>query len=181
MPEISVHYQISLSDFRKASYYGLFLRQRRPLLLFFAVLAVVVLYAVGAAAGLGKANPFVFLLGGAYLVWALLLFAGTEKQIRSYLRREDSLLGTELRITLNEKGLRMEIPSRGIRFARSWKQLAAVFELNDLFLFYLSGQDVYLLPKRYLSEEEQDHLRRYLHHRIADRFSSRFLPKTKRT
>ncbi|MBQ3956264.1 MAG: hypothetical protein II680_10260, partial [Clostridia bacterium] len=45
----------------------LFLRQRRPLLLFFAVLAVVVLYAVGAAAGLGKANPFVFLLGGAYL------------------------------------------------------------------------------------------------------------------
>lgn len=177
MPAIQVHYQISLSDFRKASYYGLFLRQRKPLLIFFGVLLVSVLYAAGAAAGLGKVNPLVFLIAGAYLIWALFLFAGTEKQIRAYLRSTDCLLGVEFCMVLDSKGLRMEIPSRNVKFARSWNQLAAAFELNDLFLFYLSAQDVYLLPKRCLSDEEQDALRHTLHTRLKDHFSSRFLSK----
>lgn len=175
MPTIQVRCQIGLSDFRKASYYGLFLRQRKPLLIFFAVLLVSILYGVGAALGLGKVNPFVFLLAGAYLIWALFLFAGTEKQIRTYLRREDSLLGTELCMTLDDRNIRMEIPSRDIKLVRAWNRLTAVFELNDLFLFYLSAQDVYLLPKRCLREEEQAALRHMLQNRLKERFSSRFL------
>ena len=177
MSIIQVRYQIGLSDFRKASYYGLFLRQRKPLLIFFCVLLGSILYAVGASLGLGKANPLVFLIAGAYLVWALFLFAGTEKQIRTYLRQEDSLLGVELCMTLDEKSVRMEIPSRGVKFSRPWKQLFAVFELNDLFLFYLSAQDVYLLPKRCLSPEEQDALRFKLKQCMKDRFSTRFRHK----
>ena len=174
MSDIRIHYQVSLSDYRKASYYGLFLRHRIPLLIFFGVLLFSVLYAIGAAADFGRPNPFVFLLAGAYLVWALILFAGNERQIRSYLRREDCLLGVELCLLLNEKSLTMQIPSRGIRFSRLWNRLAAAFELNDQFLFYLSAQEVYLRPKRYLSAEETEALRTLLSSRLQDRFSSRW-------
>ena len=45
MSDIRIHYQVSLSDYRKASYYGLFLRHRIPLLIFFGVLLFAVLYA----------------------------------------------------------------------------------------------------------------------------------------
>ena len=174
MPVIRIRCQISLSDYRKASYYGLFLRHRVPLLIFFGVLLVSILYAVGAAAGLGKANPFVFLLAGAYLVWALFLFAGNEKQIRSYLQRDDCLLGVELQLRLDEKTLQMEIPSREIRFTRSWSRLAAAFELSELFMFYLDAQEVYLLPKRFLRSEETEALRQVLKKQLKDRFSSRW-------
>ena len=178
MPTIQVHYQIRLSDFRKASYYGLFLRQRKPLLIFFCVLLVSVLYTAGAAAGFGRVNPLVFLIAGAYLVWALFLFAGTEKRILTYLRSADCLFGEELCMTLDGRGIQMEIRSRNVKFARSLNQLTAAFELNDLFLFYLSAQDVYLLPRPCISAEEQSALRRTLHMRLKDRFSSRFLPRS---
>ena len=64
--------------------------------------------------------------------------------------------------------------SRAIRFSRPWNKLVAAFELNDLFLFYLSGQDVYLLPKRFLSEEETEAMRALLSTKLRDRFSSRW-------
>ena len=38
MEKIQVEYKVTVSDFRKASYYGLFLRHRRPLQIMFAVL-----------------------------------------------------------------------------------------------------------------------------------------------
>ena len=174
MSDIRIHYQISLSDYRKASCYGLFLRHRIPLLIFCGVLLVSLLYAIGAVAGFGRPNPFVFLLAGAYLIWALMLFAGNEKQIRSYLRREDCLLGVEFHLFLDEKSLTMQIPSRAIRFSLPWNKLVAAFELNDLFLFYLSAQEVYLLPKRFLSAEETETLRALLSARLRDRFSSRW-------
>ena len=103
-----------------------------------------------------------------------MLFAGNEKQIRSYLRREDCLLGVELHLFLDEKSLTMQIPSRAIRFSRPWNKLVAAFELHDLFLFYLSAQEVYLLPKRFLSAEETETLRALLSARLRDRFSSRW-------
>ena len=177
MSTIRVQYQIGLSDFRKASYYGLFLRERKPLLIFFCVMGFAILYGLGAFLSLGNANPFVFLIAGAYLVWALFLFAGTEKQIRTYMRREDSILGVELCMTLDDRNMQMEIPSRKIRYSRAWNRLAAAFELNDLFLLYLSAEDVCLLPKRVLQPEEQKALRLTLKAKLQDRFSSRFLPK----
>lgn len=177
MSAVQVEYEIGVPDFRKASYYGLFVRQRTALRIFFVVMIVSALYAVGGALGLGKINPLVFFLAAAYLVWALLLFAGTEKQIRAYLRREDHLLGENMRMQLDGKGMRMEIPSRGIAFTRAWDRLACAFELSDLFLLYLSTQDVYILPKRALRPEEVEALRQTLRRRMGDRFGTRFLPK----
>jgi len=177
MPLVEIEYQIGVSDFRKASYYGLFLRQRRALLIFFAVLLVSALYAAGAAIGLGKVNLLVFFLAAAYLVWALFLFAGEERQIGAYLRREDNLLGETFRMRMDDKSMRMEIPSRGVSFSRTWERLACAFELSDLFLLYLTPQDVYLLPKRVLRPEEIAALRQTLRLRLGDRFGTRFLPK----
>ena len=86
MEKIQVDYTVTVSDFRKASYYGLFLRHRRPLQIMFAVLIGAVLYGAGSYLGLGTANPLVFFLAAAYLCWGLLLFAGTERSIRQDMR-----------------------------------------------------------------------------------------------
>ena len=86
MKRIEAAFTLSLGEFRMASYYGLFLRHRRALQILFGVLLFALVNYVGAVLGLGEPNPLVFLLAGAYLVWGLLLFAGTELNIRRYLR-----------------------------------------------------------------------------------------------
>ena len=68
MEKIQTEYTVTVSDFRQASYYGLFLRHRRPLQIMFAVLLAAALYGIGSSLGLGTPNPLVFLIAAAYLV-----------------------------------------------------------------------------------------------------------------
>ena len=175
MKKIAAAYQLTVEEFRMASYYGLFLRHRRALRIMFAVLLAAAAYAIGARAGLGKANPLVFFLAAAYLIWGLLLFAGTEQEIRRYLRRPDSLIGCTYKVFVEDHRLRVEIPERRLRESCSLRSLACCFELNALFLFYTTPQNVYLLPKRALTAEETETLRTELHACLKERFSSRFL------
>lgn len=53
MEKIQTEYTVTVSDFRQASYYGLFLRHRRPLQIMFAVLLAAALYGIGSSLGLG--------------------------------------------------------------------------------------------------------------------------------
>ena len=86
MKKIEASFQPELTDFRRASYYGLFLRHRRALQILFLVLGAAVPDYIGARVDLGTPNPLVFFLAAAYLVWGLLLFAGAEKEIRRYIK-----------------------------------------------------------------------------------------------
>ena len=181
MKRIEAAFTLSLGEFRMASYYGLFLRHRRALQILFGVLLFALAYYVGTLLGLGTPNPLVFLLAGAYLVWGLLLFAGTERDIRRYLRTPQNLIGCEYRMTVEDHRLRIEIPERQIRESCNLHKLACCFELTALFLFYTTPQDVYILPKRVLQGGEVEALRAELAADLKERFSSRFLPKKSKT
>ena len=74
MEKISTEYQVTVSDFRRATYFGLFQRHRTALRILFVVLAVAILYVLGASMGLGVLNPLVLFIAVAYLIWGMLLF-----------------------------------------------------------------------------------------------------------
>ena len=118
MPIIETEYQITVSDFRKASYYGLFLRYRRPFLILFIVIAGALVYALASALGMGPANPHVFFLAGAYAVWGLFMAAGTEKGIRAYLRSPDKFVGCTFHAVLDERQMHLAIPGAALTSAR---------------------------------------------------------------
>lgn len=174
MQAIDVSYTITVSDFRRATYYGLFLRHRRPLLIMFIVLGAAVLYGIGGALGLGSVNYLVFFLALAYLIWGLLLFAGAEKSIRQYLASPGATLGCEYLVSINSHHIRIRVPSHNGDVSFQIKKLACVYELSSLYLFYVNTQEVYLLPKRALTEEQTAALRQELRSVIGERFSSRF-------
>ena len=169
-----INYRVSLSDFRKATYYGLVLRHRRPLLIMLVVLAGSLLYYIGAALGLGQANYLVFFLAAAYLIWGIFLFAGAERQIRGYLKSPDCLLSCDYTAVFEEHRLRIRIPQRKIDNSYPLNKLACAFELNDLLLLFISAQDVYIVPKRELSSEQLSPVRENLRSKLNTRFSSRF-------
>lgn len=174
MEKIQIEYTVTLSDYRRASYYGLFLRRRRPLQIMFVVLLASALYAIGASLGLGTVNPLVFFLAGAYLIWGLLLFAGTEREIRRYLRTPGNFIGCTYRATLESHRVQFEIPERDIRASRPASALTCAFELSQLFLIYISPQDLYILPCRALSQEQRAAFRENLRQRLGDKFATRF-------
>lgn len=174
MENIDVRYQITVRDFRQAAYFGLFQRHRRALRIMFIVLAVSILYVLGGYAGLGQINYLVPFLGAAYLIWGLLLFAGAEAGVRRYLRGGDSLIGCGYHAVLGPRGVRFEIPERGIRFDCPMGKLACVFELSGMFLIYISLQEVYILPHRCLTEAQRSALRACFRERLGGNFGTRF-------
>ena len=180
MKRIETEFRPVLKEFRMASYYGLFLRHRRALQILFVVLGAAALYYLGALLKLGTANPLVFFLAAAYLIWGLLLFAGAEKEIRRYIRSPESLLGCSYKMLIEGHRLRVEIPERKIRESFNLHNLACAFELASMFLFYTTPQNVYLLPKRALEAEETEALRAELEASLGERFSSRFLRRGKK-
>ena len=174
MESICAEFTITVSDFRKASYYGLFLRYRRPFRILTVVVAGALLYALGAWIGFGPANPLVFLLAGAYLLWGIFMAIGVEKNIRTYLKSGSSLLGLPCRITLEKTRFRYEIPEKQVNVAKEYKSLACAFELHALFMLYLTHAEVYLLPKRARTDEQNAFLRARLKDTLKDRFATRF-------
>ena len=174
METIGTRYQITVSDFRKASYYGLFLRYRRPLLFLAVVIAGALLYALAAALGLGQANPLVFLLAAAYAVWGLILAIGVEKSIGAYLRAPDNLLGCTFEAQMDSRRIRIRIPERNVDVAMAYAKLACAFELHALFMLYITPKEVYLLPKRALKDGQIAALREALKKNLKERFSTRF-------
>ena len=174
MERISAKYQVTVSDFRRATYFGLFQRHRMALRIMFVVLAVAVLYVLGASIGLGVMNPLVLFIAMAYLIWGILLFSGAERGIRAYLRSKNSLIGCTYRVELDSHRIRLEVPEHKIQVSTQVNQLTCVFELSSMFLIYTSMQDVYILPHRCMSEKQRVALRHNFRTRLGENFGSRF-------
>ena len=174
MEKIRAEYQITVGDFRQATYFGLFQRHRRPLQIMFIVLIAGVLYILGASMGLGQINYLVLFLAAAYLIWGLLLFAGAERSILRYVRSSESLVGCTYIATIESHRIRFQIPERKGDVTKQVNQLASVFELSHMFLIYVDSQQVYLLPHRAITEAERTALRQNFRERLGDRFGSRF-------
>lgn len=174
MENFAAEYQVTLSDFRKATYFGMFLRNRKALRIMFAVLIVGILYAIGGAVGFGKINPLVLFLAMGYLLWGIWLFSGVEKGIRAYLKSENSMIGCTYRAEFTAQTLSMSVPERNISFSTPIKKLTCAFEFSSMFLLYTSVQDVYILPSRVLTEEQKKSLRNNLRAKLGDNFGSRF-------
>ncbi|MBR1409326.1 MAG: YcxB family protein [Clostridia bacterium] len=174
MEPIRTAYRITVADFRQASYYGLFLRYRKPFLFLFLVVGGALLYALAAALGFGTANPLVFFLAAAYAFWGLVMAAGVEKGIRAYLRSPDSLLGCEFTAVLDAKRIRLCVAGKGIDVTAAYAKLACAFELHALFMLYTTPQQVYLLPKRALTQEQAAAFRGALKKEMKERFGTRF-------
>lgn len=177
MQAMDLSYSLIVSDFRRATYYGLFLRHRRALQIMFLVLGVSVVYGIAGALGAGTVNYLVFFLAGAYLIWGLLLFAGAEKGIKRYLAQPGGMLGCRYDVTISDHHIRFRIHERQVDASFQLKKLACVYELSSLFLFYINMQEVYLLPKRALTAEQCGSLRAALRSALGERFDTRFEKK----
>ena len=86
MDAITLNFKVSVSDFREASYYGLFMRRRNAFRVAATVLLASFVYGVLCYHKVLPMEPLLPLLAGAYLIWFLFILAHVERQILSYTR-----------------------------------------------------------------------------------------------
>lgn len=174
MNTVEATYQITLSDFRKATYYGLSLRHQRSLGIMFLVLLIGFFYTIAAFLGFWKLYMLIPFISVAYLIWGLILFAGAERGIKNYLKNPNCIIGKNHKTTLDAKHVHIQIPECKVNTSYPISKLACVFELSTLFLIYISIQDLYILPKRALEDGESDFLRENFRTQLGTRFYTRY-------
>lgn len=170
MNKIEVSYPLTVSDYRRASYYGLALRNHkmvRPLLLligFAGTSAVTALLWEDAA-------KFAAALCALCAIWLLSLFAGAEREIRRYVKHPETMIGCEYHVTLESHRIQIRVPERKVNYSVKINDLAAVFELSGLFMIYISTRDAYILPFRVLTKEQQEELKEVFRRHLGERFT----------
>lgn len=171
---LELSYRVTLSDFREASYYGVFVRKRNMFRAAVAVLLFCFVYAVLWRNNIVQAEPIVPLFACAYLVWVLITLGGVEKQILKYARQPDTLIGVEYRACFEDGSFRFEIPERAFCVSGRISELSSAYELFHCFLIYVTGSDLFIVPISKLTKNETTALRQTLKSSLGDGFISMF-------
>ncbi len=174
MEKISKEFRITLGDFRQASYYALAVRNRVAFRIAAGALCFGVCYLVISAIGITVLHPVILFVAAAYLVWVLIMLAQEELHIRSYVRSKDCLIGLQSQFFMEGNRIRIRIPEKNITADLTVNRLVCAIELSRIFLLYSTPENVYLVPKRVLSEAELRSIRSTLRKQLPGRFTSRY-------
>lgn len=170
MNKFEATFQITVSDYRMASYYGLAMRQHKILrVLIFMVGAAFLFFCTSNMWANGMELAILLLMICA--VWLLMMFANMEKGIRQYVKHENTMIGCEYHMTLESHRIQIRVPERKVNVSVKMNDLTAVFELSKAFMIYTSMQDAYILPFRCLTKEQKEALRENFRKFLGDRFS----------
>ena len=175
--DIHAVFRLNISDYRKAAYYGMVQRNRKTMRIAAFVLLAVISYVIFTQISGGQLQYIILFAAGGYLVWMLLQFARQEREIHSYIKSQDSILGKEFEMDFDKKHFRVVMPEKGVDNTFEIGKLAIVFELSELFILYASVKDAFLLPKRALSEAEIRWLRERFSALLGSKFESRFMKR----
>lgn len=174
MDQVKVDYQVTLSDFRRAYFYVMWVRCRKYIEFVAMLFAADLCYTLFVLAGKAVYTPVTFFIALGCIIYFLFLLFSTERGIQSGRKNAGNLIDQRFLMTIDENSVRVQVPSQGIDRYTPMKKLFCVFETKSLFLIYTSGQELHLLPHRAYSSSERRQIRTWFRKEIPDRFSSRF-------
>ncbi|MCQ2386062.1 MAG: hypothetical protein MJ078_05260 [Clostridia bacterium] len=170
-------YTVTVSDVRRASYFALVQRKRKSFIAMAAVIVFALIY-FGSSLAAGKPGlQIIYYIAGAYAVWGILQFAGAEKLVRNNVKNPASPIGKPTTAIFTKEDISIRIPACSVDVTMTDKHLAVIFELQADYLVYTNANQVYIVPKKGLSEERRQALRGLFRARLGDRFWTRFEKK----
>ncbi len=181
MRNASLHfeYQLNTNDLRRALYYGYLVRNRKVVRFALFALLVIFSYSVLSLTGAMPESALIFYIGLGYFVWLVLTAGSIEYQLLRQVKDKDSFLRKIFRVQVSESIIQIEVPSEASRLRVIPSQLYCAFEISRVFMLYISPEQVYLVPKSIMSEEEKVQLRSILLTSLGERFYSGALQKKK--
>ena len=170
---IKVEYTLSMKMYRMALYYSLVQRYRLAFLSSVPAVILGLLFLLLHLMGVFS-FPIAFYIGGACLIWLLMVAARVERNIRTYLKNPDCLFGKRFKVQFTAGLFKLAVEHTRINVSIPLQDLAAAFELTSFYMLYVDGQQTYLVSKEGMRSEEKELLRNRLRFLLEDRFVSRF-------
>jgi len=174
MGGVELNYRVGLADFREASYYALFMRKRTAFRLAMIVLLIFFAYAVLCLNHVTTMEPAAAFVAGGYLIWILLQLASVEREILRYAKAPDTLIGEKYTARFDNRQFSIAISARGFSVADDIAKLQYAFEIAHCFLLYVTGQQMFIIPTRDMTETQSLTLRSILADALGERFYSLF-------
>ena len=169
-----IHYRVSKKNFRQASLYALFLRNRSLFRVGILVVLAVAFYVLLASQGVFPLDYLPVYIAAAYLIWMLVLLGREEQRVLRYIKSDASLLYTEYILRFDENKISIRVPAKGVHSAVPMTKLASAIEISSLFMLYLSADQLYLVPADARSELQRTELHAMLPRALGERFMTRF-------
>lgn len=174
MDTITLNFKVTVSDFREASYYGLFMRRRSAFRAAAVVLLASFVYGVLCWHRVLPLEPLLLFPAGACLIWFLFVLAGAERQILSCVRSPDTLIGAAYTASLDHSRFSFSLPDRNFCVSGPVSELYCAFELSRCFLIYATQEQLFIVPIRQMSQDEIKTLRKILQAGLNSRFATPF-------
>ena len=174
MRPIRLEYTLDVTDYRQAVYFGNIRRRRYTVFVMVVIVGGTALYVAGSAMGFYGITWLPLYLSIAYMVWMLFLMGRLEMSIMRYLKSDQHLLGTPIKMVVTDREMTIEIPKRDIHYAFPLEALFTVFETSRMFNIYITHDKTILLPHRAITPDVRVQLRSIFREKIKGRFITRF-------
>lgn len=166
-------YCVTEKDYRNATYYSYLFRYSRAFKIALFLLGAFLFYFLGALMKAWSFSYYFAFLAVAYVIWIGIFLYNAEKTVQAYVKNKSNLLNIKYIFDLDGTRIRFRIPEKKADVQFEISKVSCVFELQELFLIYVTMQEVYILPKRALTTEESIALREKFNGILNNRFSSR--------
>lgn len=169
-----IRYRVSKQNFRQASLYALFLRNRAMFRAGIVVVLAVAFYALLATQDVFPLDYLPIYIAAAYLIWMLVLMGREEQRVLRYIKSDASMLYTEYILRFSDSKLTIEVPEKHLHSSVAMAKLASAIEISGVFMLYLSADQLYLVPTDAMTQQQRAWLRESLRSKLGDRFLSRY-------
>ena len=170
---IRAEYTVTITDYRTAIYYSYVWRYRKAIRIAVFVLGCILFYLIGALLGAWALYYLIPLIGIAYLLWSAVFLCSAEKVVQRYKKQKNNRLNTPYVIVIDPRDVAFHVERENIHNRYPLDGLACVFDLSTLFLFYVTMQEVFIIPKRKLTPETVSRIQGLLQECIPDKYESR--------
>lgn len=169
MESMKISYAVTPSDLRQAANYASTFRNRKGMRFCLIVLLGIAGYGLGAWLSLWKLYPVVLYAAIPFAIWILIVLGNANLRVFRLIRSSD-LVGATYNVEIDGKGFALSIPSKNASAYYEFRKFACAIETGTQFLFCVNSQDMFLIPKRALSEEQIGRISGCCRAALKDRF-----------
>ena len=153
METLKTSFVLTPSDLRRAAGYASVFRNRRGMTFCSLMLLGIAVHSVGSLLSLWPPVSLIPYLSIPFFAWILVVLGTANLRVLRLIRTSDAV-NVLYHAAIDSEGILLSIPDQKSATHYEFSKLSCIMETRTQFLFYITPQDMFLIPKRALSNDE---------------------------
>ncbi len=158
METLKTSFVLTPSDLRRAAGYASVFRNRRGMTFCSLMLLGIAVHSVGSLLSLWPPVSLIPYLSIPFFAWILVVLGTANLRVLRLIRTSDAV-NVLYQAEIGSEGILFSIPTQKISTYYELSKLYCAIETHSQFIFYITSQTMFLIPKRALSNDEIEIIR----------------------